>query len=1501
MTLAIAAVLLSSRRRSRKSRRQAPYGADVTKTLIRSLCAISFAVLAACAPSEEGKIPCDDASNCPSDFSTCSAAKVCVASANPASITIVSGNGQTGVAGQALTSPFVVEVKDSNGNDVSGFVVTWAVTAGGGSVGAASTTTGADGKATTTATLGTAAGANTFTASGAGLTAAIFTATATPNTAVALAIVSGNNQTANAGTVLPAPLVVKVTDVNGNGVSGISVSWAVAAGGGSLSASSATTAADGTSQVTATLAGPVGINTFTASVAALTPPSVTFTETGVVGPAAVLAISAGNNQTAAAGTALPTQLRVLATDAHNNPVTGFTVNWAVSTGGGNIAPSAPLASVTNASGLASTTAVILGGAAGVNTFTASGTGVNTVTFTETGVPGPAANLAINGGDNQTATAGSTLPTQLSVKVTDAQGNPVSGFSIAWAATTATASVTPATSTTNASGIASTTSVKLATAVGPNTFTATGTGLTPPVEPFHATGVVGAATTLVINAGDNQTGTAGAALPTALSVKVTDTNGNPISGFTVNWLAATGGGSVAAPTSTSNVSGIASISATLGATAGPNTFTASGTGVNSVTFNETGVAGTATTLTLNAGDNQTGAAGAALPIALSVKVTDTNGNLVSGFTVHWAATAGGGSVASATSTSNASGIASIVATLGGTVGPNTFTASGTGVNAITFHETGVAGTATTLAVNAGDNQTATVGTTLPTALSVKVTDTNGNPVSGFTVNWAAATGGGSVATSTSTSGASGIASVLATLGTTTGANTFTASGTGVNTITFHATGTAGPAATLTLNAGDNQTATAGTALPTALSVKVTDANNNVVSGFTVNWAAATGGGSVAAATSTSNASGIASIVATLGNIAGPNTFTASGTGVNTITFHATGVAGTATTLTVNAGDSQAATAGTALPIALSVKVTDANNNVVSGFTVHWAAASGGGSVAAATSTSNAGGIASIVATLGTTAGPNSFTASGTGVNTVTFNETATAGAATALAVNAGDNQTGTAGNALPTALSVKVTDTNGNPVNNFTVNWAAASGGGSVASSTSTSNSSGIASIVATLGNTAGANTFTASGTGVNTITFHATGGAGAAAHLTKVAITDSQTAAPGTALPLPLQVTVTDAHNNPVSGFTVGWAATAGGGSVASATSQSDGTGIAQITATLGGAAGPNTFSASGTGVTTVVFTETGAGAFGGSTTLVVGGSLDGSVFIAGGNGRATSIYQPATGKSVAGPDLSAARALHTTTALGGGQVLIAGGNASGGATFEICSFGASSSCSAAGGMTARRCNAAAARAGDGVLIASGDDCSGNALASWDLWTAGKVTSGQLSRPRASLTATALPDGSVLLAGGGTAELFHAGSVSALPPMLAVRAGHTATLLGQGSKACASGSCVLLAGGVSSGATWEIFDVASGSFGRPSGATEMIEPSRALQAAALLADGRVMLAGGTANAKAIETSELFDGLRFVSGPALQTARTGVASVYVPALDLLLLAAGSEAPEMLAAP
>jgi hypothetical protein len=84
------------------------------------------------------------------------------------------------------------------------------------------------------------------------------------------------------------------------------------------------------------------------------------------------------------------------------------------------------------------------------------------------------------------------------------------------------------------------------------------------------------------------------------------------------------------------------------------------------------------------------------------------------------------------------------------------------------------------------------------------------------------------------------------------------------------------------------------------------------------------------------------------------------------------------------------------------------------------------------------------------------------------------------------QTGVIGQAVSTAPTVLVTDARNHPLSGAVVAFAITKGGGSLSSSTQTTNSFGVASVVWTLGNTFGTNTLTATVEGLPPVTFSAT-------------------------------------------------------------------------------------------------------------------------------------------------------------------------------------------------------------------------------------------------------------------------------------------------------------------------------------------------------------------------------------------------------------------------------
>ena len=98
----------------------------------------------------------------------------------------------------------------------------------------------------------------------------------------AVAVVSGGTQSAKTQTALPDPFVVEVTDAAGTAVAGVTVSWSVTAGPGSISPSSTTTDAQGRASATFTGGSDVGTSTIEASVTGVATPAEFSIETSTL-------------------------------------------------------------------------------------------------------------------------------------------------------------------------------------------------------------------------------------------------------------------------------------------------------------------------------------------------------------------------------------------------------------------------------------------------------------------------------------------------------------------------------------------------------------------------------------------------------------------------------------------------------------------------------------------------------------------------------------------------------------------------------------------------------------------------------------------------------------------------------------------------------------------------------------------------------------------------------------------------------------------------------------------------------------------------------------------------------------------------------------------------------------------------------------------------------------------------------------------------------------------
>ena len=396
----------------------------------------------------------------------------------------------TADAGIAMGS-VQVTTQDSAGNAVTSF--TGAVTV---AIGNNPGTSTLSGTLTRTAVAGVATfndlslnrkgAAYTLVATATGLTSGTSAAfNVAPGAPTGITVVSGGGQTAAAGAAL-TPIVLKLRDALGNGISDVTISLAVTSGGGSLGASSAVTDADGLVTVSWTLGGASGAQSITATATGV--PTTTITATATGGASNQLVITGPPSATQTAGVTFSPGVSVSAKDAANALLTAFTGTVTVSVSSGPAGATLGGTTSVNAVGGVATFSALRLTKAGTYTLRFASTGLaSVITASFTVGAAPAKTIAADSGNAQTGTAGAALAQKLVVLVTDSLGNPVSGTAVMWAVASGGGSIDSTATVTNAAGR---TRVKLTLGLtaGSNSATATSTGLTGSPVAFSATGV-----------------------------------------------------------------------------------------------------------------------------------------------------------------------------------------------------------------------------------------------------------------------------------------------------------------------------------------------------------------------------------------------------------------------------------------------------------------------------------------------------------------------------------------------------------------------------------------------------------------------------------------------------------------------------------------------------------------------------------------------------------------------------------------------------------------------------------------------------------------------------------------------------------------------------------------------------------------------------------------------------------------------------------------------------
>ena len=437
----------------------------------------------------------------------------------------------------------------------------------------------------------------------------------------------------------------------------------------------------------------------------------------------------------------------------NTAATGFTIN---STGGAiaSFAISATPAgmSFSTSTGALTGTPTSVAGATAYTVTATNAAGSATQTFTLT--VAAAATAAAITTQPTGAASGSTLATQPVIRIVDANGNTVTSSSVSVVASIASGTGTLSGTTTVAasSGIATFTNLVITGTAGNFTLTFTPTSLTPVTSSALAI-ATGAASKYVVTS-STYSPTAGAAM--TISAQLTDANGNAVatSGKTVTWSKSNANGSFATATSTTDASGIATISFT--------THTVSATATTVTATDNSSFTGTTPTITTATGaataavitTQPTGAAsGSQLETQPVIRIVDASGNTVTSSTVSVVASiaSGSGTLSGTTTVTASSGIATFTnLVITATAGNFTLTFTPTSLTPVTSSSLSI--TTTTISAPAIAGVTAPVRGATPVSTTTAGTGYTGTVTwSGSPVTFAPGTTYTATITLTPTSG------------------------------------------------------------------------------------------------------------------------------------------------------------------------------------------------------------------------------------------------------------------------------------------------------------------------------------------------------------------------------------------------------------------------------------------------------------------------------------------------------------------------------------------------------------------------------------------------------------------------------------------------------------------------------------------------------------------------------------------------------------------------------
>ena len=633
---------------------------------------------------------------------------------------------------------------------------------------------------------------------------------------------SGSGQSGLVGGTLANPLVAFVAASDGLGVGGVTVTFAVTSGGGSVGSATAVTNDAGLAQSTWQLGNTVGTQTVTASAGTLAGSPVTYTATArSLAPTKLTVTAQPANATAGATLATVT---IVAQTASGDPASAFTGAVTLTLAGGTSGATLGGTTTVNAVGGVATFSNLTVSRSGTSySLVASSSGLTNATTNSFDIAAGVAGKLVFTSQPSSSTAGVSVGT-LAVTATDQFGNTVTGFTglvtLAIASNPGAATFGGTTSANAIAGVATFGSVTLNRPGSGYTLLASATGLASATSASFDV-AVGAAANIAAVAGVGQSGNLNATLPQPIVVQVQDLGGNGVAGTTVSFAVVTGGGSVLPASGVSNATGLVQSTWTLGATVGTQSISATsgGLGGSPLTINATGTS-TLLHFTVTTSPAVAQVASVTVTPGFVVQAQDASNNPISTFTgtvsLAIGTNPGGGTLSGTTSVSAVAGVATF----------NAFSIdkAGTGYTVVASAAGYTSGVSSAFNIAAGPLATITV-TPNPVSLNVNLTqqftaigkDASGNVVA-LTPVWSVAAGGGTI----SSSGLFVAGTVIGTF-----ANTVTATSGGLSGTATVIVTTSGAVASTTVTPHlDTLTAIGATF---ALAAHAKDGSNNPVTG------------------------------------------------------------------------------------------------------------------------------------------------------------------------------------------------------------------------------------------------------------------------------------------------------------------------------------------------------------------------------------------------------------------------------------------------------------------------------------------------------------------------------------------------------------------------------------------------------------------------------------------------------------------------------------------------